>query len=155
MPSWCTNCSCREFTFWNKIKIVDLDLISRLWKDKSIGINSKTSFLKVSFFHVDWEYTVKNDLRLIPRTVFSGTPYSNKSINIVHVSAQVLNFTVELLNSLHPTGISANNLQLKIGASMMLLRNLDPPRLCNWTRLLVKKLQPNLIKAMVMTGCAK
>ncbi|XP_069686087.1 uncharacterized protein [Periplaneta americana] len=37
----------------------------------------------------------------------------------------------------------------------MLLRNLDPPQLCNGTLLSVKKLMPNVIEATVLTGKAK
>lgn len=36
----------------------------------------------------------------------------------------------------------------------MLLRDLDPPELCNGMRLTVKTLSPNLIKAIITTGCA-
>ena len=38
---------------------------------------------------------------------------------------------------------------------MMLLRNLDAPRLCNGTRLSVKSLMPHLIEATIPTGCVK
>ena len=34
----------------------------------------------------------------------------------------------------------------------MLLRNLDAPKLCNGTRLVVSRLQPNVIEAKIMTG---
>ena len=37
----------------------------------------------------------------------------------------------------------------------MLLRNLRPPTLCNGTRLVVKKLLPNVIMATVLSGSAK
>ncbi|XP_029655832.1 uncharacterized protein LOC115229651 [Octopus sinensis] len=37
---------------------------------------------------------------------------------------------------------------------MMLLRNLDPPKLCNRTRLVVKTLSPNVKEATIITGCA-
>ncbi|KFM69446.1 hypothetical protein X975_16917, partial [Stegodyphus mimosarum] len=37
----------------------------------------------------------------------------------------------------------------------MLLRNLDPPSLCNVTRLSVKKLMKNVIEATILTGHAK
>ena len=37
----------------------------------------------------------------------------------------------------------------------MLLRNLDPPNLCNGTRLTIKQLMPRVLEAIVMTGPAK
>jgi ATP-dependent DNA helicase PIF1 len=37
----------------------------------------------------------------------------------------------------------------------MLLRNLDAPRLCNGTRLCVKRLMPHVIEATILTGCEK
>ncbi|XP_013783912.1 uncharacterized protein LOC106468060 [Limulus polyphemus] len=37
----------------------------------------------------------------------------------------------------------------------MVLRNLDPPRLCNGTRLAVKMLMPHVIEATILSGCGK
>ena len=64
-------------------------------------------------------------------------------------------FPVELLNSLGPVGIPPHLLNVKVGTPLILMRNLDPPRLCNGTTLAVKSLSPNLITATIMTGCGK
>ncbi|XP_014779170.1 uncharacterized protein LOC106875509 [Octopus bimaculoides] len=37
----------------------------------------------------------------------------------------------------------------------MLLRNLDPPKLCNGTRLIVRQMYPHLLEATILTGQGK
>ena len=49
----------------------------------------------------------------------------------------------------------SHNLVLKVGSPIMLLRNLDAPRLCNGTRLCVKSLMPHVIEATILSGCSK
>lgn len=66
------------------------------------------------------------------------------------------NYSIEFLNELSPGGMPPHKLNLKIGAIVMLLRNLNTKRgLCNGTRLIVKELKPNLIIAEVLTGSAE
>ncbi|GBM85913.1 hypothetical protein AVEN_222423-1 [Araneus ventricosus] len=64
-----------------------------------------------------------------------------------------LTFPEEFLNSLTPTGLPPYELNLKIGCIIMLLRNLAPSKgLCNGTRLIITKLQQNIIQAKSIDG---
>ncbi|GBN41054.1 hypothetical protein AVEN_127450-1 [Araneus ventricosus] len=64
-----------------------------------------------------------------------------------------LTFPEEFLNSLTPTGLPPYELKLKIGCIIMLLRNLAPSKgLCNGTRLIITKLQQNIIQSKSIDG---
>jgi ATP-dependent DNA helicase PIF1 len=77
------------------------------------------------------------------------------SIDRVLDEEKVVEYPVEFLNSIEISGLPSHELILKVGTPIMLLRNLDPPVLCNGTRVCIKNLLPNVIEATVMTGCAK
>ena len=54
------------------------------------------------------------------------------------------------------SGLPDHHMQLKIGVTIMLLRNLDPTvGLCNGTRLIVTQLTHRIIEAQIITGKAK
>ena len=55
------------------------------------------------------------------------------------------NYPVEFLNSLNLSGLPLHDIKLKVGAVVMLLRNLDPHSgLCNGTRLIITAIHANL-----------
>jgi hypothetical protein len=65
-------------------------------------------------------------------------------------------YPVEFINTLTPSGMPLHQLKLKVGAIVMLLRNLNKKRgLCNGTRLIIKSLKPNVIHAEILQGKCK
>lgn len=62
-------------------------------------------------------------------------------------------YTVEFLNSIGCSGLPAHKLTLKVGAPIMLLRNIDQSQgLCNGTRLIISRLGSNVIEAITLNG---
>lgn len=77
------------------------------------------------------------------------------SVDIVMDSEQVTSYPTEFLNSLELSGVPSHKLRLKVGVPVLLMRNLEAPRLCNGTRLQITQLGRNIIGAIIMTGIAK
>lgn len=52
-----------------------------------------------------------------------------KSIDTVMNEHEAIRYLIEFLNSLEPSGMPPHILTLKVGTPIILLRNLDPPKL--------------------------
>src|SRR6187551_2480450 len=74
----------------------------------------------------------KEILAMLPRDVIEY-----KSVDTVVDADEAVNYPTEFLNSLDPAGLPQHRLILKVGSPIILLRNLDPPKLCNGTPLCV------------------
>ncbi|XP_015375852.1 PREDICTED: ATP-dependent DNA helicase PIF6-like [Diuraphis noxia] len=75
------------------------------------------------------------------------------SVDTVLEKEDAVHFPTEFLNSLTPSGVPPHTLILKIGAPIILMRNLSPPTLCNGIRLQNKKLRSSLLECIILTGC--
>jgi hypothetical protein len=80
------------------------------------------------------------ELNLKIQHLLPGDLVLYKPIDTVCDATEAVNYPTELSNSLDLPGISPYNLQLKVGSPVILLRNLNPLRLCNGMRLIVKKI---------------
>ena len=62
-------------------------------------------------------------------------------------------FTTETLNNFTPSGMPPHELILKVGSVVMLMRNMSIKHgLCNGTRLVVKKMMPNVLDCEIIMG---
>jgi hypothetical protein len=96
------------------------------------------------------EVQVINELVLNTLPVESSTYLS---ADIACDIDQQVSVPVEFLNSVVSGSLPPHKLILKVGAPIMLLRNLNPVKgLCNGTRLIVRSLLPNIIEATIATG---
>ncbi|KAK9714758.1 hypothetical protein RND81_06G117800 [Saponaria officinalis] len=65
-------------------------------------------------------------------------------------------YSTQFLNSIRCSGLLNHQLRLKVGAMVMLLRNIDQSRgLCNGTRLIVTDLGSRVIRCTILTGSHK
>ncbi|GBP71922.1 hypothetical protein EVAR_38255_1 [Eumeta japonica] len=78
-------------------------------------------------------FTIQNEI--------PGETTTYESIDAVVNQDEVVNYPTEFLNPLDLPGMPPHVLTLKIGAPIILLRNINPLRLCNGTRLSVKKMK--------------
>ncbi|XP_029643258.1 uncharacterized protein LOC115217647 [Octopus sinensis] len=78
-----------------------------------------------------------------------------KSVDTIQNPKEVVHYLTEFLNSLEPLGLPPHQLSLKVGTPVMLLRNLEPSRLCNGTCLVVKKMRVHVIEATILSRCGK
>ena len=78
-----------------------------------------------------------------------------KSIDLVINDDESTACPQDFLNAIEASGVPLHELKLKIGVPAILMRNLDPPKLCNDTRLRITKVQQYTITAVIITGCSK
>ena len=80
-----------------------------------------------------------HDINTIVLTKIRDQAVLYMSVDTVLEPNEAVNYTSEFLNSVDLSGFPTHVLQLKIGAPIILLRNINPPKLCNGTQLAVKK----------------
>jgi hypothetical protein len=70
-----------------------------------------------------------NELNLKIQHLLLGNLVSYKSIDTVCDAIEAVNYPTEFINSLDLPGMPPPNLQLKVGSPVILLHNLNSPRL--------------------------
>ncbi|XP_036343195.1 uncharacterized protein LOC118752408 [Rhagoletis pomonella] len=93
-----------------------------------------------------------NEINASILTQIPGEVVTYKSIDSITNPDDVVNYPIEFLNSLDLPGLPPHRLQLKVGAVIIMLRNINQPKLCNGTRLAVKRTMNNVIEATILQG---
>ena len=111
---------------------------------ESIYTNLATNFLNVEWLKERAVLAPLNDgvdsLNDVLLTYLPGYAHKYLSADTVAVEDSG-EYPVEFLNTCKPSGVPSHELHLKVTAQIMLLRNLNAPKLCNGTRLVVRRLQ--------------
>ena len=85
--------------------------------------------------------------------MFPGDIITCLSVDTVGEVDQQALYPVEYLNSLNQSGLPPHRLNIKVGAPIMLLRNMDPVRgHCNGTRYVVRQVSRRYIEAEIACG---
>nr|XP_042913409.1 uncharacterized protein LOC122273401 [Parasteatoda tepidariorum] len=122
-------------------------------------INLIFSDVHTQYIHHEWlaertisaaKYVNVIELNLKIKQLLPGNLVTYKSVDAVCDPIEAANFPTEFLNSLDLPGIPPHNLVLRVGSPVILLRILNLPRLCNGTRLVVKKLMNNVIEVIIL-----
>lgn len=72
--------------------------------------------------------------------------------NLLTNKDEAINYPIEFWNSLDVPGLPPHNLRLKVGSVVIMLRNINQPKLCNGTRLAVSKLMNSVIYTTILKG---
>ena len=129
----CSSTKCSRISFINRK--------NHKWLSERVIVTAKNKDVD------DFNFVIQNQI--------IGTLHSFKSIDCVTNKDKVTNYPSEFLNSLDVPGLPPHNLQLKVGLVVMMFQNLNQPKLCTGTHLVVKKLMVNVIHATILKGKLK
>ncbi|GFU73324.1 ATP-dependent DNA helicase [Trichonephila clavipes] len=90
------------------------------------------------------ETVAKINKKILGEIVSETSVYN--SIDTVMSSDDTASYPVEFLSSLDLSGVPSHKLELKVGVPVLLMSNLDAPRLCNGTRLRITELGRHIVK---------
>lgn len=96
--------------------------------------------------------TLEMNNRIISKLSGAAKTYLSADSIVSEDNNDIMNYPIEFLNSLTPSGMAPHILTLKKGAVVMLLRNLNPKKgLCNGTRLIIEEMRSNFVLAKIIS----
>ena len=142
----------KEFADWllevGSGKNEDQDPVDELYGDTDFTNVTPHQLKGRAILSVTNEESLELNNRVLERMPGKEVVYESVDSIVSDQAEDQLAYPEEFLNTLTPAGMPPHKLRLKIGAVIMLLRNLLPSKgLCNGTRLTVTRLQRNVIEA--------
>ncbi|GBP54885.1 hypothetical protein EVAR_11638_1 [Eumeta japonica] len=86
-----------------------------------------------------------NEKLLCERTIMAP-----KNELVGKINQRILEQVLEILNFLNLSRVRFHKLELKVGVPVILMHNLDEPRLCNGTRLCITELRRHIVQATIL-----
>ncbi|XP_064643567.1 ATP-dependent DNA helicase PIF1-like [Lineus longissimus] len=127
---------------------LSVDIVNDVFQDMTSPVIQDTVLLTPKN-----EDALKLNKLILDKIPTTAQTYISSDSAICEDPTEQTHYPMEFLNSLTPTGMPPHILKLKVGAIIMLLRNLDiKGGLCNGTRLKVVALYPRTIHADIITG---
>ena len=121
---------------------------------KRVYDNFEDNFLNASYFEkraiispTNDDVDCKNDM-VFERLNTEEKIYRSEDTSVNNE----MDIQTSVYNSIDSPSIPLHLLKLKVGAVVMVMRNIYPPKLCNGTRIIVTDLQKNIIVGNILTG---
>ncbi|XP_048591443.1 uncharacterized protein LOC125576114 [Brassica napus] len=132
------------------------EVVDAAYGQISSPMNSKTSYTDKAILTPRNETVDEINAYTISRTDgVSRDYYSSDSFELSDTSSDQNEtlYSIEYLNSLEYSGLPSHKLTLKVGAPVMLLRNINQKKgLCNGTRMILTHVGERVLKAEIITG---
>ena len=133
--------------------IISEDIVTDVYGEKFDGPEDVLKFSKAAILAPKNDHcqAINNKvLDLIPGEIKT---YTSVNRLISENDSEILQFPIEFLDSLELTGLPPHKLNLKVGAIVMLLRNMNVALgLLNGTRLIVRNMYTNALDLEIITG---
>ncbi|XP_076041898.1 uncharacterized protein LOC143025775 [Oratosquilla oratoria] len=130
-----------------------LDLVDKVYE------GFKDNFLNVSYFEKRAIISPTNDdVDSINNFVYEKLKEKEvlyRSQDTASHDGEGMEIQTSVFNSMNSPSIPLHELKLKVGAVVMVMRNICPPKICNGTRVMITNLKKNVIVGKILIGAYK
>ena len=142
-----------KLIIWDEGPITSTDIVTEIYGKGFKSPEDVLQYSKVAILAPKNEHCQEINKKVLQSLPGECKRYRSINRLITENDNEELQFPIEFLDSLELTGLPPHELDLKVGAIVMLLRNLNVKHgLLNGTRLVVRKMFHNSLNLEVITG---